>query len=124
MHRHLRLALPLVLAAASAAAQHPTEWAAYGRDAQGTRYSPLSEIDRGNVARLTVAWTYRTGETEHTHRPAKLETTPLSLAGPRGKLFPIGNYDVRLSEGPGPINATFNDTGGVRVQLNVPAWHE
>ena len=42
----------------------------------------------------------------------QLETTPLSLTGPRGKLFPIGNYDVRLSEGPGPINATFSDTGG------------
>jgi general secretion pathway protein N len=42
----------------------------------------------------------------------QLETTPFSLAGPRGKLVPIGNYSVRLAEGKGPINATFNDTGG------------
>lgn len=62
-------------------AQQPTEWTSYGRDAQGTRYSPLTQIDRGNVARLTVAWTYRTGETEHTHHPAKLETTPLMVDG-------------------------------------------
>ena len=32
---------------------------------------------------------------------------------PAGVALPgDGNYDVRLSEGPGPINATFNDTGG------------
>ncbi len=42
----------------------------------------------------------------------QLETTPLSLTGPRGKLVPIGNYAVRLVEGAGPINAQFNDTGG------------
>ena len=42
----------------------------------------------------------------------QLETTPLSLAGPRGKLVPVGDYDVRLAEGKDPINATFNDTGG------------
>src|SRR4051812_44656549 len=63
------------------AQQQPAEWTAYGRDAQGTRYSPLREIDRANVNQLAVAWTYRTGETEHTHQPAKLETTPLMVDG-------------------------------------------
>jgi general secretion pathway protein N len=42
----------------------------------------------------------------------QLETTPFSLTGPRGKLVAVGNYAVRLADGPGPINATFNDTGG------------
>jgi quinoprotein glucose dehydrogenase len=67
--------------ASHATAQHPAEWPAYGRDPQGTRYSPLDQIDRKNVAALTVAWTYRTGETEHTHQPAKLEATPLMVDG-------------------------------------------
>jgi quinoprotein glucose dehydrogenase len=40
----------------------PAEWPSYGNDAGGTRYSPLAQIDRGNVGRLRVAWTYRTGE--------------------------------------------------------------
>jgi len=40
------------------------DWSANGRDAQGTRYSPASDITRTNVGRLTVAWTYRTGETD------------------------------------------------------------
>jgi glucose dehydrogenase len=38
------------------------EWPAYGRDAGGTRYSPLTQINRQNVARLQVAWTYHTGD--------------------------------------------------------------
>jgi len=40
----------------------PGEWPSYGNDVGGTRYSPLAQIDRGNVGRLRVAWTYRTGE--------------------------------------------------------------
>src|SRR5260370_16409026 len=44
-------------------------WPAYGNDAGGGRYSPLSQIDRGNVGRLRVAWTYRTGEA-HDRSPA------------------------------------------------------
>jgi general secretion pathway protein N len=42
----------------------------------------------------------------------QLETVPFSVTGARGKLVPIGNYAVRFTEGAGPINATFNDTGG------------
>ena len=38
------------------------EWPTYGNDPGGTRYSPLTQIDRANVASLRVAWTYRTGE--------------------------------------------------------------
>lgn len=85
------LALAPVLAAPVAQAQRPAEWAAYGRDAQGTRYSPLSEIDRANVATLSVAWTYRTGDTEQTRRPAKLEATPLMVDGTLYLSTPFGN---------------------------------
>ena len=28
------------------------DWPAYGNDAGGSRYSPLAQIDRGNVGRL------------------------------------------------------------------------
>ena len=38
------------------------DWPAYGNDAGGARYSPLTQITRDNVSRLTVAWTYRTGD--------------------------------------------------------------
>jgi quinoprotein glucose dehydrogenase len=80
-----------ILAFASAArAQHPAEWPAYGRDPQGTRYSPLAQITRENVGKLVVAWTFRTGETEQTHEPAKLETTPLVVDGTLYLSTPFG----------------------------------
>jgi quinoprotein glucose dehydrogenase len=38
------------------------EWPCYGRDAGGTRFSPLKQIHRKNVDKLKIAWTYRTGD--------------------------------------------------------------
>jgi quinoprotein glucose dehydrogenase len=38
------------------------DWPSYGGNAGGTRFSPLTQINRGNVARLEVAWEYRTGD--------------------------------------------------------------
>jgi len=60
------------------------EWPNYGNDAGGTRYSPLTQIDRENVARLRIAWTYRTGETVGVPGPwghYAFEATPLMVDG-------------------------------------------
>ena len=43
-------------------AQDASEWPAYGRDAGGTKYSPLDQINAKNVATLARVWTYHTGE--------------------------------------------------------------
>ena len=56
-------ALVAVLVTATLHAQE-VGWTANGRDAEGTRYLPASDITRENVNRLEVAWTYRTGETD------------------------------------------------------------
>ena len=54
------------------------EWRAYGHDVYGSRYSALSDINRDNVSRLTVAWTYHTGEPLATRDMKRsLEVTPL-----------------------------------------------
>lgn len=37
-------------------------WHQYGRTPYGQRYSPLDQIDTGNVANLKVAWQYQTGD--------------------------------------------------------------
>ncbi|TLZ62340.1 MAG: pyrroloquinoline quinone-dependent dehydrogenase [Gammaproteobacteria bacterium] len=59
----LMAALPC-LASSGALAQSPdaSDWGYYGGDAFGQRFSSLDEINRGNVSRLKVVWTYRTGE--------------------------------------------------------------
>jgi quinoprotein glucose dehydrogenase len=67
------------------------DWSAYGRDAFGSRYSPLTQINTANVARLAVAWTYRTGEIgQHTRRPTKFEATPLMVGGTLYLSTPFG----------------------------------
>jgi quinoprotein glucose dehydrogenase len=58
--------LPLILAftvqSSIATAAPEADWPAYGGDAGGTRYSPLTQITPANVSELHVAWTFRTGE--------------------------------------------------------------
>lgn len=58
------LALLLGARAPAAHAQAPavSDWGYYGGDAFGRRFSSLDQINRGNVGKLTLAWSYRTGE--------------------------------------------------------------
>ena len=53
------------------------DWTAYGRGYDATRYSPLRQINRSNVAMLTRAWEFRTGDLPG-HRWGA-ETTPLKI---------------------------------------------
>jgi quinoprotein glucose dehydrogenase len=56
------------------------DWPAYGRDPGGSRYSPLTEINRNNVKALKVAWTYRTGaagQKGDSARKGAFEATPI-----------------------------------------------
>jgi quinoprotein glucose dehydrogenase len=69
------------------------EWAAYGRDALGSRYAPVAEVTRENVDRLRVAWTYRTGEMRPefaTKRYTSFEATPLVVDGVMYLSTPLG----------------------------------
>jgi PQQ-dependent dehydrogenase (methanol/ethanol family) len=40
---------------------NPNNWAAQAGDFANTRYSPLAQINRSNVGKLQVAWTFSTG---------------------------------------------------------------
>ena len=44
-----------------ALSQDPNNWAMWGRTYDGTRYSPLNQINKDNVGGLQVAWTFSTG---------------------------------------------------------------
>jgi len=84
MPRTVLLALSLLAAAAYAQSPSVSDWGHYGGDSFAQRYSPLREINRDNVARLEVAWTYRTGELgEGFARADKLafEATPVLAFG-------------------------------------------
>ncbi len=57
------------------------DWPFYGGDARATRYSPLDQITRDNVARLERAFEYRTGDLPEGDAEGKYspETTPLKI---------------------------------------------
>jgi quinoprotein glucose dehydrogenase len=88
----LTVILALVCAAipkAKAQSSHPAsvsadDWPYYGHDAGGMRYSPLTQINRQNVASLKVAWTFHVGDISDGHGGKKrsgLETTPILVDG-------------------------------------------
>src|ERR1700732_3410967 len=70
--------------AAGAATAIDDEWPYYGHDAGGTRFSPLTQINRENVARLKVAWTFHNGDISEgrgTRKRSGFESTPLVVDG-------------------------------------------
>ncbi|HEX4005905.1 MAG TPA: PQQ-binding-like beta-propeller repeat protein [Acidobacteriaceae bacterium] len=67
------LLFSLSVAAAQTASGPDADWPAYNGGVNGDHYSPLTQIDRANVAQLQVAWTYDTGE------KGNLETNPLVI---------------------------------------------
>ena len=62
------------------------QWANYGNDPGGMRYSPTNQINTENVKNLKQAWTYQSGELktyEGTNLASKaaFEATPLMVNG-------------------------------------------
>jgi quinoprotein glucose dehydrogenase len=60
------------------------EWPSYGHDAGGMRYSSLSQVNRTNVSRLQVAWTFHTGDVSDgggDRKRSGFETTPILVDG-------------------------------------------
>jgi quinoprotein glucose dehydrogenase len=91
MRARVALALGAALASSAAWAQPatqapaPGDWTSFARDLAGDRYSPLDQINAGNVAKLTTAWSFR---------GAVSETTPLAIDGVL--YLPVGNAIVAM----------------------------
>jgi quinoprotein glucose dehydrogenase len=76
----------MAIHAPQAAAQSPdaSDWAFYGGDTYGNRFSSLDQIDRTNVGQLAIAWEYHTRETGEGFASAgklTFETTPVLAFG-------------------------------------------
>ena len=72
------------LFAQSDAKTSSSEWPNYGNDPGGMRYSPLTEINRENVSKLQVAWTFHTGDISDgkgERRRSGFESTPIMVDG-------------------------------------------
>src|SRR5947208_2109584 len=73
----------------SAGQQQTQDWAAYGGDSNKTHYSTLAQINKSNIKRLEVAWSFDTKET------GGLQSSPIEVAGvlygisPTQKIFAL-----------------------------------
>jgi len=78
-------AIPAAMGQSSRSANESgDDWAYYGHDAGGMRYSPLAQINRENVSSLKVAWTFHVGDISDGSGGKKrsgLETTPILVDG-------------------------------------------
>ena len=68
-----------LLALASGPAGGDVDWRVAGGDPGNGRWSPLAQIDRSNVARLRVAWTYHSGDLPEGH--SEIQATPIVVDG-------------------------------------------
>ncbi len=79
-----------------AAAAGGRDWPVYGGTPENNRYSPLTQINRGNVQRLQVAWSFDTEE------PGGLQTSPIVVEGvlygltPTQKVFALNAATGKL----------------------------
>jgi quinoprotein glucose dehydrogenase len=78
------ICVAFVSSTASSQASEDSEWASYGNDPGGMRYSPLRQINRENVSTLKVAWIFHTGDVSdgsHDRRRSGFEATPILVDG-------------------------------------------
>jgi quinoprotein glucose dehydrogenase len=94
------------------------DWPHYGGDAGGSRYSPLTEINRSNVAQLKPAWEYHTGDVSDgsdNRRKSEFEATPIVVAGTMYLSTPFGRV-VALDPETGREKWTFDP----KIDLHAP----
>lgn len=79
------------------------DWPGYGGNKAGNRYSPLDQVNVGNVHRLSVAWMFDTGENgDADGRGHEIQCQPIVVDGvlygttPELNLFAVGAADGKL----------------------------
>src|SRR5215471_401783 len=97
------------------------DWPTYNRDLAGTRYSPLAEINAGNVSRLTQAWSYRMRPDPNSPPASTMnEVTPIVVNGVI--YIPAGNRVIALDGDTGKEIWRYELKGGVASQRGVAWW--
>jgi quinoprotein glucose dehydrogenase len=110
-----------------------SDWATYGGDAGGTRYSPLNEITARNVGHLDVAWTAHVGDVSDGSKypsTSRFEATPILRFG---RLYLATPFDrvIALDPVTGQVVWTFDPQVDLSrkyseglVSRGVAAWED
>lgn len=88
-----------------AASDALSNWAFYGNTPAGTRYVPFEQINKDNVDKLDVAWTYRTGEIAQ--GASEYQNTPIQVGDTVYTCTPLGKV-IALDAETGKENWVFD----------------
>src|SRR5438034_1782065 len=104
------------------------DWPMYRHDLAGTGYSPLTEIDASNVARLAQSWTYSL----QSDAPAATSGRGGAPIGPNSEATPIvidgvlyvpaANRVVALDAASGKVVWNYPTSGGAPSRRGVAYW--
>ena len=99
------------IVAAPPAGNPPTEWSVYSGNPEATHYSQLIQINRGNVSRLKVAWTFDSGDS---FPSSENECNPIVVNGVLYATTPKVNV-VALDAATGKLLWRFDPNVGLHV---------
>ncbi len=109
----LSLAMILAVASTTAIAQSTTDWAHYGYDAGGTRFSPLKQLTPVNVSHLKLAWRYDM-------RPAGVAKPDPKMLEARAQQAWNGQTGIRAMPLPGGLVSASAPAGGPNAGPPLP----
>jgi quinoprotein glucose dehydrogenase len=123
--------LGLISVSPKSASGAGNDWPYYGHDAGGMRYSPLTQINRENVASLKVAWTFHAGDISDGSggkTRSGMETTPLLVDGTLyftsgfNRVFALDPETGKRRWVYDPMIALAGDYGDRLINRGVAAW--
>lgn len=107
-------------------AQAGADWPMYRHDYAGTGYSPLAQIDVGNVSRLNLAWTYALQAAQPAPARTGQAGGPGSQATPivvNGRMYlPAADRVVALEPETGKEIWQYHLSGGTPSRRGVAYW--
>ena len=111
----------VVLAPFAHVALAQNDWPAYGHDPGAQRYSPLKQINPGNVDKLVQAWTYQTRPASDTGSKRASSTTALMV---NDVLYFATPYQSLTAVAPetGKILWTFDHQHAPRTSRGLAYW--
>jgi glucose dehydrogenase len=115
-------AFALAMLPAVYAAEIPlTDWPNYNRDLAGTRYSPLTQINTRNVAKLKEVWTFHLHQTGES-AAVRASTEALPIVANNVMYLPAGDSVVALEPESGKEIWRYKLPTGVPNRRGVAYW--
>lgn len=110
----------LIAAVSLAVLSGQTDWPYYGHDPGGMKYSPLDQINTGNVAGMVRAWTYHSNADAATEPPTTTVATPGRPARPRSR--PVSEATPLVIDGVMYLPTAYSTVVALEPETGKEIW--